>query len=115
MQPAVALTPEVRQATAADFRCVARQPDLSVGFVDYLKGRATVNGTAPEEGTPLRHGDTIITQPDGFVVVVLGSGNLVNIDPGTTITVNCMPASLDPAGDLPYTVSAPHMSGVIRG
>lgn len=115
IQPAVATVPEVQQATAIQFRCVARQPDLSVGTVVYSKGLATVNGTALVKGAPLRHGDTVATPVDGFAVVMLGSGNLVNIDPATTITVNCMPTTLDSADDLRYTVSGPHMSGAIRG
>lgn len=128
--------PDIRPPAAAQLPCNARQPDLSIGSIVYLKGKATLNGSVPGDSpVSLRHGDRIATASDGFVAIELLDGNLVRISPSSTVVAHCNSAASGvpvyapenaaanaaadavdtAANDKPYRVTGAHMSGGIRG
>ena len=110
----------MRPPAAAGLPCSARQPDLSVGAVVYVKGEASLNGDVPlERRASLRHGDQIETANDGFVAIELHDGNLVRIGPSSTVITQCNTASSEAvnsaADEEPYDIMGAYMSGGIRG
>jgi hypothetical protein len=73
--------------------CQSAQPDLTVGNAVFVKGQAGLNGARLQPGARLHQGDVISTTVDGYVAIELLNSEVVTVQPGTLLRVDCLPVN----------------------